>query len=424
MTFNVKFDTPPMKEDFLHYLFKTKQLGKEFVSTENQSIKIKSFGIHNFNAGPDFLNAQVEYDNMTWAGHIEFHVKSSDWYAHKHQTDPAYENVIVHMVYEDDKEVLINGQPIPTIEIKNLVNLNQYSGYLKLQNQSKIPCSHSLGNINDISVLVQKEKALVNRLERKSNKILDLLVANKGDNKKVLLLLLAEVFGGKVNAEPMVRLFSDFNLNWIQKLNAETLELEALLLGKGGFLEDPDDDYSKNMKSKAAHTIHMLQLDSLKKVNWKYSRMRPANFPEFKLMQLAALISTPNYYKLLISNKLDYQLVEPSDYWQEHYRIGKPSKLKSTKISSGLYDLIRINAVVPYLFAMGIYKKDQNLKDQALEILNSIKPEMNSITKEWKSAEIKIQSAFDSQALIEQKNEWCLAKKCLFCNIGNEVLKN
>ena len=424
MTFNVKFDTPPMKEDFLHYLFKTKQLGKEFVSTEHQSIKIKNFGFHNFNAGPDFLNAQVEFDNITWAGHIEFHVKSSDWYAHKHETDNAYNNVIVHMVFEDDKEVLIKGHPVPTVVIKDRVDMSLYQNYLDLQKtKNEIPCSQGITAVDPFLIKLQKEKALIERLERKSQRVLDMLESEKGNHVKVLLLLLAEVFGGKVNRDPMRELMKRFQLKWISKLNCDPLEIEALLLGMGAFLDQPVDEYTRILVKKSKLSFYKFELHAMNKVNWKYSRMRPSNFPDFKLAQMAALISLPNFYEKLTTNSLDHKLIQPSAYWSNHFRVGVPSKDKNSAISNSLYDLIRINAVVPYLFGMGIYKNDQTLKDQALEILSSIKPEINSITKEWKSMGITLKTAFDSQALIEQKNEWCSAKKCLFCTIGNEVLK-
>jgi len=421
-----------MKEEYLHYLFRFKLLGNTFETIDGKPLEILNFGQYNTNAGPDFLNTQIKYDNKIWSGSIEFHVKSSDWYLHKHQNDEAYKNVIAHFVYQFDQEVKTGGFVLPTVELKNKINPAHYQKYIALiASEKTIPCQNSISTIDDFVFFQQKEKALVSRLVRKSKQITNDIEKLKGDIKKSFYLSLARVFGGKVNSFAFESLVTKLDLVALSKTNSETDVVTALLFGVSGLLpKNSDQLYVQNLIKEYNFQKHRLNLNEMPISEWRFSRMHPHGFPTIRLAQFSEIVKNNSSISTIINENVlihtihQFFNVQPHSFWNTHFRFESETKLKSATLSKDFIDLIIINAIVPFIFAQGILLDNETYKQKAIDLLLQTQHEKNTITNFWKKLGIKIDNAFDTQALIEQKNEYCSKKKCLFCTVGSYLLKS
>ena len=416
-----------MKEEYLHHVFKTKQLGNTFISTKGQQVKILDFGKHNYNAGPDFLECKVKIDNKIWAGQIEFHVKSSDWLKHNHQNDSNYNNVILHFVYEFDMDIQSGKMILPTVELKNIINQKHYGKYQNYINSKNwVACQNDLKPVDEFIIYQQKEKALLNRLERKSNLIIELINQLNGDRKKVLFIQLFKAFGTNVNKTAFEKLGVLFDWKIISKLNKENFKIQAYLFGLAGFLsKNIDDDYFNQLKTEFNYQKKLFDLQTMNFNEWKFSAMRPANFPTVRLAQLSHLLckNTSPVESLNFEHLKNNLTIQLDEYWEVHYDFGKIGKRKTPNLTPSFIDLLLINVYIPYVFSISRLADDEQQKLTAFEWLEKIKPEKNSIIDKWKKLNIEIKSAFDSQSLIEQKNEFCSKNQCLKCKIGNALLK-
>lgn len=416
-----------MKEEYLHYMFKTKQLGNQFLSTKKQKIDVLDFGKHNHNSGPDFLECQIRLDDKIWAGQIEFHVRSSDWLKHKHQFDVNYDNVIVHFVYEHDLEIKSGNYILPTVELKSLINqthFNKYKNYIDSKN--RIACQNDIQDVDEFVVYQQKEKAVLNRLQRKSENTVDLIAKYNGDRKKALNILLFKAFGTKVNQSAFEVLGEKFDWKIISKLNNDNLKIEAYLFGLAGLLKgNIGDDYFNGLKQEFSYLKKLYNLSEMNLEEWKYSAMRPFNLPTVRLAQLSQLLSngfsiTGN---LSLSDLKTLLKINLNGYWKKHYMFGRISKKDNPGLTNSFIDLLLINVFVPYFFAIGKIEDDEQLKEKSFNLLEAIRSEKNAIIDNWNKLSIPSNSAFDSQALIEMKNEFCAKNLCLQCKVGLNLLK-
>ncbi|WP_027418924.1 DUF2851 family protein [Crocinitomix catalasitica] len=417
-----------MTEDYLQYCFREKIFGNAFTTSTGEPLSIIDFGTHNINAGPDFLNCKIKYQDRIWAGHIEFHINASDWFKHKHQFDPNYENVIAHLVFKHDKDVSSGNYLLPTVELANQIDEKHFEQYRKLFGSTNwIPCeTHLINTPVQLSENMRLDLVL-QRLERKSNEILAQLKSKNGDRKKTFYQSLAKTLGGKVNGASFEHLIQLLDFRWFAKVNYDPLKIDALIFGLAGFLEqDANSEYQKRLKEEFLHLKHLFRLQPMSFTNWKYSRMRPNGYPDIRLAQLSAIfqMNIPiSNVKMSKSTQSPLKNLTLNEFWKEHYHFNKETKVKSFQLSKGLIDSININTIAPYQFAMGKLLQQQKQKNEVVESLGLIAPEKNSIIKKWKELRINVNSSFDSQALIELKNEMCENKKCLFCDIGKTILK-
>ncbi|MBK7130413.1 MAG: DUF2851 family protein [Crocinitomicaceae bacterium] len=421
-----------MREEYLHYLFITRQLGNTFKTSQNKDLKVLSFGQQNPNAGPDFLTSIIEFDNKRWAGSIEFHIKASDWYLHRHQHDKNYKNVIAHFVYEYDADVEIGGVALPVVELKNLISEKHLEKFnlLFTDKSSPIACEKMIQHTDEIIISSQKEKALINRLERKAGYAERLIHEFKGDLKKVFFILLARAFGGKVNADAFELLARFTDLNIIEKNRDNSTLIHALLFGISGMLPAMSDEaYCKELTQEFSYLKHKYQLREMEGSCFRFSRMNPPGYPTIRLAQLAELIRKKEGIfdqlpsQMVIADLLVKMQIDLPAFWQNHYHFKNVSIRGSKNLTHDFCHLVLVNAVVPYLFACGIYQADEYLKMQATDILSELPAEKNSLIEKWKKLNLSASSAYDTQALIEQKNEFCDKKKCLICSIGNSLLR-
>ena len=418
-------------EAFLHYIWKHKYFHNGNTSTtEGNNIQIIDQGLHNKNAGPDFFNAKVKIDDTIWAGNIEIHIHSSDWYKHNHHNDKAYDNVILQVVVEHDKKIYrTNGTPIPTIEIS--FDNELLENYQKLLNSERwIPCQDRISQISPITHIFWIDKLGVERLESKYNQINETLAQNNNDWETTFYQKLARNFGFKINAVPFELLARSLPIEYLSKYKDNLFQIEALLFGQAGFLETTltDDPYFTGLTSEYAYLKKRFNLTPIENHLWKFSKLRPSNFPTIRIAQFAKLIhkSSRMFSRILESAELNeiYELfnIELDNFWLTHYTFQKESSKRNKKLGKQAIKTIIINTIVPFLFIFGERKNKEEYKNKAIRFLNELPPENNSITKKWTNVGIKQENAYQTQALIHLKNEYCNQKKCLDCDIGNQLI--
>ncbi len=433
-----------MREDFLHFLWRTRRFDlSNLETTTGQSLEILDFGEYNrLDSGADFQNVKIKIDDLTWFGNVEMHLKSSDWLLHKHQNDAAYGNVILHVVYEEDVPIFYQnsniknkkeGSLLPCLVLKNRIPEGIFQNYWSiLNNEHWIPCQHHFYKVSEITKNLWLDRLLIERLERKTEAIAAAFENNSGDWEETFWQFVARYFGSKVNAEPMERLAHGLPHLILAKHKNQIFQIEALLFGQSGLLEtDFTDDYPKALRKEFVFLQKKHSLTApVSKAAWKFSRMRPQSFPTIRLAQLAALVNQSSHLfskiitPMLISDLKMLFEVEVSDYWRTHYMFDTPSVYSEKSFGKNAIDLLLINVVAPFLFFYGKSRKEETMKDQALELLDSLKAEKNVITEGYQKLGLDIKNAAHSQSLIQLKTEYCDKKQCVNCAIGVAILKN
>ena len=423
-----------MNESFIHYLWQHQYFRREGLDTHRgEAIQVFNPGKLNRNAGPDFLEAKIKIGPIDWAGSVEIHIKSSDYNSHQHQNNPAYNNVVLHVVWQHDQEVQReDGTLIPTLELRTRVDETLIKEYRKLIHSSfQIPCSNSFSRIKPLTVISMIEQAAIQRLRTKATIIQQQYKDNKGDWEETFYQVLAKNFGFKINAEPFGALAKAVPLRVIRK-NSDIQKTEALLFGMAGFLDvKKGDNYFLTLQKEFDFLVHKFNLTDRKmnKAQWKFLRLRPANFPTLRMAQLACVLSNtmPLFEKILNEQELPgikkIFSIQASPYWQVHYSFGKESNKGYGNLGEESIDNILINSVVPMMAAYAQERNEGMFFERTLEFLQKIKPESNTILRSWQSLGVKATNAFDSQGFIEQMNEGCKKRNCLNCSVGNYLLK-
>ena len=421
-----------MKEDFLHYLWKFKKFDTLNLKTSNgEEIVIVNVGHYLELAGPDFFNAQIIIGDQKWAGNVEIHLKSSDWYVHHHERDVNYENVILHVVWEHDTEIFRkNNSEIPVLELRQYVDTATIANYQSLVSpKSWIFCEKQLNEIDNFTLKNWQERLFFERLERKSKPIFELLEQTNQDWEAVLFCLLAKNFGLNTNGELFLKIAQSIPFSVIRKESFEVENLEALLLGSAGVLDiEKEDTYFKDLKFRYFYLLQKYQLEKNSTESVQFFKHRPDNFPTIRLSQLANLYhSQQNLFSTIsTSNSLAtiYKTfgVAVSAYWQTHYQFDKESPKKLKKLSKSFVDLIVINTIIPLQFAYAKSQGKENSED-LIQLLNEVSPEKNTIVDKFSSFGIQPKNAFETQSLLQLKNEYCNKSRCLECAVGMELLK-
>jgi hypothetical protein len=422
-----------MNEAFLHYIWQYQYFEKNnFRTTSGEPVTILQCGFKNTNAGPDFLNAKIKIGDVVWIGHVEIHISSSEWIDHRHHVDSAYENVILHVVWKENQSILQkDGAALPTAELKGRVSDDLLLRYRKLINQpDTIPCAHHLPNVEEIKKLARIDKALVERLETKSLAIQERFEKNGSDWEQTAYQILCKNFGFKINSPSFERLSEILPYKVLQK-HDQLVQVEALLFGQAGFLdEQKNDDYFRLLKREYAILGKKYLLDDrrMNRSQWRFLRLRPANFPTIRLAQLAALVvNGKNMFSKIVDATSYQDLLEmfsftQSEYWQTHYRFDHPTGEGISGMGRASIDNVIINTAIPLMVAYGKAKDDQRYLDHAISLMQQIPAEENVITKRWNEQHMLSSTAADSQGLIELFNNYCMKKRCLDCNIGFSIL--
>lgn len=426
-----------MKEEFLHYLWKYGLYDKEkLTDPEGNRITVISPGTYNRDAGPDFFNARIVTGNTMWAGNVEIHIASSHFDAHGHNNDPAYNNVILHLVAINDRKVYNSrGEELLTVELK--FDNSLYEKYESLvNNPCIIACQDEIGKTDRLLVKQWLSFLAIGRLEQKTAAILKLLAETGNDWDEVFYRMLCRYFGFRVNSEPFEMLASALPFKIIRKHSDNLFQIEALLFGASGMLDEGlfrealSDDYYKNLLREYRILSSKYSIQSMHGWLWKFSRLRPVNFPTVRLSQLAKMLSVSGgIFSRVLEISEPARLKElfevpVSEYWEDHFVFGKKSRKMAKRTGSLATDIIIINAVVPVMFVYGKARDREELCDTAIKFLEATSPEENKIIAEWEAAGVKAESAFFTQALLQLRNEYCRKRRCLECRIGDKLISD
>lgn len=424
-----------MKEELIEYVWKYKvYTTKTLYLVNSQVLEIISTGVLNTDSGPDFFNAKIKIGNQVWAGNIELHVNSSDWNKHGHNNDEAYDNVILHVVYNNDVDISVNGRLLPVLEVKNYMPNGLEERYCDIVNNKEgfLKCGNfKPENIRQFEYENWIDRLFIDRLEDKIGIINNQIKISSSHWEQVLFRTLARAFGLKLNGDAFNHFANSFDYIILLKSRYDITILESVFFGQGGFLDiDVYDDYFEELKREYFFIKRKHKLESIKNSEFKYFRTRPANFPTVRMAQLAQLYFSVNglFYKVTeASNVKELRgifKVGVSEYWQNHYMFGKANKSNKKVLTDSFIDLLIVNSIIPLRYSYFRSIGDFNKAEETVNLATEIKGEVNKITKEFKQKGWKIDNAKYSQAFIQLNKSLCVNNKCLSCFIGNNVLSS
>lgn len=423
-----------MTEAFLQYVWQHRLLEGPLVTTEGLPVVVERPGELNRDAGPDFLDSRLVIGGLHWAGNVEVHTRASDWNQHGHSDDKAYNNVILHVVYIYDADIVLeNGKKVQTLDISQSLPQYVWDNYDSLMNpadNTQIPCASRLKDIPDFLYHLSQDRLLVERIERKSGDVERILKESKGSWEQACYWLTAHYFGGKTNAFAFELLAKVTPMRIVAKIKDNAFRVEALYMGQAGLLDgDFNDEYPKKLQREYNYLSAAYQLTPMEGHLWKFFRVRPSSFPTLRISQFSDLMSKSSN---LFSKMLDAEdagsvsklfVVQASEYWQSHYNFDKETERSSKSLGKSLINTIIINTWIPLLYEYGVVHGAEMYKERAFNLLQQLPPEDNRITRLWKSAGIKIGNAAESQSVIQRYTEYCSRKKCLDCQLAFRIMK-
>lgn len=419
-----------MQEDFLQYLWKYGLFPADKLFTpDHQRVEVLTPGQLNTDAGPDFLMARIRIGEAVWAGHVEIHVKASDWYRHNHNEDTAYDPVVLHVVYEADCSVKrTNGDPVPMVVLP--VKPSYLDNYHQiLSTMSPVPCEISWKKLEAAEVENWIVNMGIERMQKKSEEVLSRLSRNKGGWDETWIQLIIRSFGFGINQDSFDRLGQSIPLAAIRSTGSNLFRLEAILFGQSDLIPvRKPDPYSRALMVEYGFVRQKFNLVPLSNPGWKFLRMRPSNFPTVRIAQLAAFLAgNPDRLESVIRGqgseihlKFDYPV---STYWKLHYDFGKKWAGHFTGFGEETVNLFLINAVLPFRASYSNRNGDAGAWEKWMEILESLPAENNRITRVWSGYGYRVPNAFYSQAFLHLYTKYCQNRSCLSCHIGQFLIR-
>ena len=420
-----------MTEEFLHYIWKNRLLTGSLETVSGEALTVIYPGEKNTDGGPDFFNARIRIGTTTWVGNVEIHIRSEDWFCHKHHLDPVYDNVILHVVFSNEKPATFrSGSLIPALVVEGKYPGWIYDCYRDLQeNQRWVPCEQMI-RLLDAFVLDQWSPALcIERMEEKMKRFSQVLTYCRYDWEETFYILLVRSFGFRVNAQPIELLGKSLSIKILEKHRNNLFQMEALLFGQAGMLRpDFPDDYPKQMQLEFEFLRQKYQMTPINGSLWKFLRMRPSNFPTLRIAQLAVLFHrSENLFSFFLQAQNTAELrdalaVKAGDYWNDHYLFGKVSPHQHKMLGPSAILLLIVNFVVPFLFFYGDEKGLPQYKEKGIQLLEELPAESNEVLSSWKEMGICVPDALHAQALLQLKTRYCDRRRCLQCRIGRALL--
>lgn len=426
-----------LMEYLLHYVWQHRLYGlAPLATTDGQAVDVIDPGVHNLvNSGPDFFNAKVKINGMLWAGNVEVHERSSDWFRHHHDTDAAYNNVVLHIVSAADAEVhTADGKQLPQV-VLSVPDYLQHNYQALIDEETYPPCYRIIPHVPPLTVHNWLSRLTVERLESKTDRVQQYLQRTGGDWERAFFITLARNFGFGTNAQAFEQWALTIDPQQIGKHRDDVFQVEAFFMGQAGLLDDTlvkaerRDSYYMRLKSEYAFLQHKFGLTPISHAQWRFGRLRPQNFPHVRLSQLARLYSERRADFSLLTETLGLDALRAlfrigvTNYWRTHYAFGEESRESDKTLQTSSLNLLLINTVSPLLFACGRQRMDEDLAERAFTLLEQLPAERNYITRCWERAGIKAAHAADSQALIQLRQHYCDGKDCLRCQFGALYLK-
>ncbi len=420
-----------MNEQFLSYLWKYRLINADLKTESGETLVVLHPGDQNTDSGPDFFNARLSIGNTTWAGNVELHVRASDWYRHGHQGDRAYDNTILHVVYEPDSGVRHqNGEPIPTLILKNQYPESIFCQYeLMMHNQQWIPCYNQLKETPDPHFDLWAPALAVERLIFKSAGIKMLWDSCGNDWEEAFYRHLAWSFGFRINGLPFELLAKSIPLRIMRQHCDNPMQTEALLFGQAGMLRETlNDDYPRALRKEYQFLADKYKLTPLQESAWKFLRLRPTNFPTLRISQFGGFLklTQARFFRMIetgtFNDAVAFLDISATEYWNTHYIFDKSSRFRTKMMGLSSTNLLIINGLVPFLFFYGLEKDQPSIREKALNFLEQLQGESNSEITKWENAGLPCSNAMQTQALLHLKRFYCEKKQCLDCRIGSVLL--
>lgn len=404
---------------------------EDMVTNTGKKVRVVDPGLLNTDAGPDFFNAKIEIDGHMWVGNVEMHYRATDWKRHHHDSDKAYDSVILHVVAKDDAPVRrTNGELIPQLVLEVSPQFN--ADYASLVGATiEVPCATKIKQVPHLTIVEWVEGLAFERLHGKVERIHQLLDSFNGSWEDVCYVTLARNFGFGINNDAFERLARRTPLRLLGKHSDSVLQIEALLFGQAGMLDAQKpgmDSYYNQLCTEYAFLSNKFQLTPMEKESWKLFRIRPQNFPYRRIAMLAQFIEGGfRMMNRILEAEGEKEMrslfeVELSGYWTKHYTFGKPNERATSTLSRSSTDIILINTVAPLLYAYGELTGNYEMTDKAIKLLEDLRAESNSIVSHFVAYGIDCPDALTSQALVQLKREYCDARKCIYCKIGHHLL--
>ena len=424
-----------MQEDYLHYLWEfQKWKNLELLTSEGSPVKVISPGNHNHLSGPDFFNSRLLIGEQEWAGNVEIHINASDWYLHGHETDPAYDNVILHVVWNHDSDIYRrDNAAVPVLELQRFVPEQALRSYRELLNKGRarwINCEKDFPKFDDFAIDNWLERLYLERLEQKADFVFKLLEQSSNDWEKVLFVLLARNFGLNVNGDAFFSIANSIPFQVVGKLRKHQRQLEALFLGQAGLLEKQvQEPYLIELRQEYAYLEKKFKLSRQGIIPVKYFRLRPDNFPEIRLSQFAAVYhEQSSLFSRVISAQNIGDLEKlfsagVSEFWETHYTFQKPHRKRKKSLTPAFVELLIINTLIPLKFCY-MKARGEEQEEQLLTLMANLQKEENQIIKKYNSIRPGTAgNAMESQALLQLKKEYCEKNRCLHCALGVKILQ-
>lgn len=420
-----------MTEEFIQFIWKYGLFDRTgLFSDSGDEIQVISLGEHNGDSGPDFLNARLKIGSTTWAGNVEIHLRSSDWFLHGHHEDKAYDSIILHVVYHHNQSVTrSNGEPITTLVLP--CNEKLYGSYRQLlARKGMIPCQDRIRRVEPLLLDCWLSSLVVDRLRKKTEHIAEYLRRNKGNWEEAFYISLARSFGFGLNASPFELMARSVSLAILNRHRNNPLQVEAILMGQAGFLNEGRifPEYYTIMRNEYVYLQKKYKLKPIESHLWKFLRLRPVNFPTIRLAQFANLVQQSEglFSRVVTCHDLQelkrFFTLRASEFWNSHYTFEKTSKSSVKTFGEDAFNSVVINTVIPFLFIYGSMNGQEETKNRALELLNNIPAESNRITRKWDLAGIHASTALYSQALLQLYSDYCNHRHCLSCSVGTNLI--
>jgi len=417
-----------VKEEWLHFLWKMKRLPVQLKTTTGLEIQIINWGIHNFYSGPDFFNAQIKIGSILWTGNVEIHVKASDWNRHQHQIDTAYENVILHVVYENDAAIFIQNELLPVLELKTCITLQELEKFAHyFDSKNEVICTSQWKKVPSIYIHKQLEALVFRRIFRK----MEVIQSRYVELQKEVFFLKIEVFFKnlmtKVNELPAIELLHRIPITVLFRLNVK--QRTALLFAVADLIpkESVDDAYVKELRSEGVFLLRKYNVTPMDSSSWKFFGCRPSSYPTIRLVVFSHMLDEPNIFEWKNNERwiewfFSLKITLPL-YWKTHYHFGKQTSKTLHVTTASMKSLLIINFFVPFI----VWQQTQlNLPidfEKVIGILEKLPPEKNKKIDLFINLGEKPKSAYETQGFLELLNEFCKNHQCLSCQIGTQLFK-